>query len=70
MWSYAIDQDEHLVSIKRDETVYMSVSFEKPNYKEMVIWMMDAVTQVMHEFPDEFQEFMQSVTIPYLCEIK
>lgn len=71
MWSYEIDQDENLVAIRRNNIVYTSVTFNNPTTTEdKISWMYETTDEVRQDFPDEVQEFTQSVKIPYLSEIK
>lgn len=73
MWSYQIDRDENLVSVKRYNTVYASATFqakqESQRYKHMVSWMSELTKEIMNDFPEEAESFVEYITIPYLSEI-
>lgn len=71
MWSYQIDHEENAVSVKRHNTVYMSVTFltKQSLYQRMAAWMLETTTQVLADFPEEAHSFIQTVTTPYLADI-
>lgn len=69
MWSYVIDNDDNVISIRRDSTVYLSVSFSSPSFEEKVTWLLEETKQAYKEFPEECVEILLSVTIPCLTEL-